>query len=235
VAENFTDSRPRDRLEKLKYNIITYQPSENKGTSELSILRSFENRPVLYVTQILNISEGTLVITTKEKYYADSLSLIMSENYFSFSPAVMVHYGTDTLEITARPKGDSLEIISTDTLAISGSLPLAGNLVTGIGAMLNGRNGSFEIGHTRKYRQVNLINLTGQKFRAQAITDSVVSREKVALAIGNFDCYKVMKIMPGLIGYTYYSTDSNHIPIMIDAFDSTGTDRIMNIYLTNYE
>ena len=79
---------------------------------------------------------------------------------------------------------------------------------------------------------MNLINLTGQPYEIQNVKDSVIGEENIALAFGSFDCYKVIKMMPNILGFTYYDKEEDHLPIMIEAFDRTGTKRIMSIYLT---
>lgn len=235
LGENFTDSWPDGKLETLKYEIITYGQLTNKGYNTMTITRTGGDNDIIRVTQELSINDSAVTIYTEETYRAAILALIESQNRFVFSPEAKISYGVDTLTVTARPAGKSLEIIASDTLAVSCRIPFTEDLVTGIGAMLLGRSSTFEIGWFRNYRQINLINITGKPYEVQDVTDSVVSVENVALASGNYDCYKVMKIMPELIGYSYYSKDKNHIPVMIEAFDRTGTVRIMSIYLTGRE
>ena len=235
LGENFTDSWPDGKLETLKYEIITYGQLASKGYNTMTINRTGGNDDIIRVTQELSINDSAVTIYTEETYHAANLALIESQNRFVFSPEAKITYGTDTLTVTAHPAGERLEIIASDTLAVSCRIPLSDDLVTGIGAMLLGRSSTFEIGWSRNYRQINLINITGKPYEVQDVTDSVVNVENVALASGNYDCYKVMKIIPELIGYSYYSKDKNHIPVMIEAFDRTGSVRIMSIYLTGRE
>ncbi|HHI03224.1 MAG TPA: hypothetical protein ENL22_06860 [candidate division Zixibacteria bacterium] len=232
VAGNFTDNWPNGKTEKLQYEVITYGEQNNKGQNSITVTRTGGEDDIIIVTQHLNINNQAVIIKSNEKYDAQTFRLIQSDNYFYFGPEAKVNYGIDSLIVTARPDGESLEILASDTLAVSCRIPFYDNLVTGMGAMLLGRSCVFDTGWSQSYRQVNLINLTGEPYEIEKVTDSVIGEETITLAMGSFDCYKVMKIMPNIIGYTYYSKKNDHLPIMIEAFDRTGTLRIMSIYLT---
>ncbi len=235
LAGNFTDNWPDGKTEKLQYEVMTYGEQNNKGQNSITITRTGGENDIIIVTQHLNINNQAVTIKTNEKTDARTLRLIRSDNYFYFAPKAKVIFGIDSLIVTARPDGESLEILSSDTLAVSCRIPFYDDLVTGMGAMLLGRSCVFDTGWSQSYRQVNLINLTGQPYEIQNVTDSVVGEETIALSMGSFDCYKVMKKMPNILGYSYYDKEKDHIPIMIEAFDRTGTIRIMSIYLTGRE
>lgn len=234
-ADNFTDNWPDGKIEKLKYEVITYGEQNNKGQNSITITRTGGDEDIIIVTQDLNINNQAVNIKTYEKFDAQTFKLISSDNYFYFDPATKLIYGVDSLIVTARPDGESLEILASDTLAVSCRLPFYDDLVTGMGAMLLGRSCVFDTGWSRNYRQVNLINLTRAPYEIQNVTDSIIGEETISLAIGSYDCYKVMKIMPSILGFSYYDKEEDHLPIMIEAFNRTGTVRIMSIYLTGRE
>lgn len=234
-AGNFTDNWPENKTEKLQYEVITYGEQTNRGQNSITVTRTGGDDDIIIVTQELDINNQAVTIKTNEKYDAKTLRLIKSDNYFYFAQEAKVIYGIDSLVVTATPDGESLEILASDTLAVSCRIPFYDNLVTGMGAMLYGRSCVFDTGWSRSYRQINLINLTGLPYEVQNVTDSVIGEETIALAIGSFDCYKVMKIMPNIIGFSYYDKEEDHLPIMIEAFDPTGTVRLMSIYLTGRE
>lgn len=235
LAENFTDNWPDGKTEKLQYEIVTYGETTNKGQNSITVTRTGGDNDIIIVTQELNINNRAVTIKTNELFDAQTFRLIKSDNYFYFASEAKVIYGIDSLKVTAQPVGESLEILASDTLAVSCRIPFYENLVTGMGAMLLGRSCVFDTGWSRSYRQINLINLTGQPYEIQNVTDSVIGEETIALAIGSYDCYKVMKIMPGILGFSYYDKEEDHLPIMIEAFDRTGMVRIMSIYLTGRE
>ena len=237
LAGNFTDNWPDGKTEKLQYEVITYggDKQSNKGQNSITITRTGGKNDIITITQNLNINNQAVTIKTNEKYDARTLRLILSDNYFYFAPEAKVIYGIDSLIVTARPDGESLEILASDSLAVSCRIPFYDDLVTGMGAMLLGRSCVFDTGWSQSYRQVNLINLTGQPYEIQNVTDSVIGEETISLAIGSYDCYKVMKIMPNILGFSYYDKEEDHLPIMIEAFDRTGMVRLMSIYLTGRE
>ncbi|MCP4703091.1 MAG: DUF3108 domain-containing protein [candidate division Zixibacteria bacterium] len=235
VAGNFTDNWPDGKNEKLEYEVITYGDKTNKGQNSITLTRTGGEDDIIIVTQHLAINEHVVTIKTNEKYDARTLRLISSENNFYFAPGAKVFYGIDSLVVTAQPDGESLEILASDTIAVSCRIPFYDDLVTGMGAMLLGRSCVFDTGWSRSYRQINLINLTGKPYEVQNVTDSVIGEETISLSIGSYDCYKVMKIMPNILGFSYYAKEEDHLPIMIEAFDRTGMVRLMSIHLTKRE
>jgi len=234
-AGNFADSWPDGKTEKLQYEVVTYGETNNRGQNNITVTRTGGENDIIIITQLLNINNQAVTIKTNEQYDTQTLRLIRSDNYFYFALEAKVIYGVDSLIVTAQPDGETLEILASDTLAVSCRIPFYEDLVTGMGAMLLGRSCVFDTGWSRSYRQVNLINLTGQPYEIQNVKDSVIGEETIALAFGSFDCYKVMKIMPNILGFSYYDKEEDHLPIMIEAFDRTGTVRIMSIYLTGRE
>ncbi len=234
-AGNFTDNWPAGKTEKLQYEVVTYGETNNRGQNNITVTRTGGENDIIIITQLLNINNQAVTIKTNEQYDTKTLRLIRSDNYFYFAPEAKVFYGVDSLIVTAQPDGETLEILASDTLAVSCRIPFYEDLVTGMGAMLLGRSCVFDTGWSRSYRQVNLINLTGQPYEIQNVKDSVIGEETIALAFGSFDCHKVMKIMPNILGFSYYDKEEDHLPIMIEAFDRTGTVRIMSIYLTSRE
>jgi len=231
---NIFASWPDGKIEALHYEVITYNPTVNKASNVITITKS-DRDSTLIVSQHLRINNELLLINTSEKYGTYDLNLLNSENTFIFKNQLSAFYGVDSMKITARPDGDKLEIVSSDTIKSSTTIPINDELVTGIGATIRSRILNFEIGRTNEYNQVNLINLGGKEFTVEPIRDSVASLENVTLQFGSFECYKVHKLMPDIVGYTYYTNDSSHIPVMVEAFDRDTGRRIMSILLTGLE
>ena len=43
-----------------------------------------------------------------------------------------------------------------------------------------------------------------------------IGTENVTTPLGSFECYKVKNIVPGGFGYSYYTKDNEHLPVMTE-------------------
>lgn len=225
---------PAGSSEHFTYTINTFYPEKHKGLNDLTISRS-DDGELLTVTQTLEVVGTGRTIRTVETYRAEGLELVGSENSFILEPEAAAQLEMDTIFVSARIENDRLIITNRPEIRPVSRLPLDGPLVTGIGAMLVTRDWSMAIGSVQNYAQVNLLLLGREPYLTEAIRDSVVSEENVVVPIGAFDCYRVMKLMPNIIGYTYYTRDQAHIPVMIQAFARETGEELMNIVLTGME
>jgi hypothetical protein len=132
--------------------------------------------------------------------------------------------GKDTLMVTANA-----DIIQT------GKIPIEGDYITGTGTQLLSRNMDFTTGSTSKYTFFNLLKLGEKPYMPVQATDSIVGKEEVETPAGTFECYKVKNIVPGIIGYSYYTTDNRHIKVKTELIDPQSGKVSMTHILQKYE
>ena len=107
--------------------------------------------------------------------------------------------------------------------------------MTSAGSQLAVRDMKLELGQVYNYSYINLLKITGKSYQVQEITDSVLSIEKITTPLGTYDCYKVSNQSSGAIGFSYYTTDYKHIPLLIELIDPNSGEAIMVLTLQEYE
>jgi len=161
--------------------------------------------------------------------------VISSSNKFFLPPGALASLGVDTLVIEAVRKGDSLYITSNSDKGPSETLALESGVMTSAGSQLAIRDMNLETGRVYKYSYINLLRFTGKSYQIQDVTDSVLNIEKITTPIGTFDCYKVRNRIPGAVGFSYYTADYKHIPLLIELLDPESNETIMTLTLQEYE
>lgn len=223
------------KTETMTYEIKTIVPRETINYNNVVITRPADNKDIINVRQTLDISNQNIKIVSEETYSFKNLLLNSSINHFYMPPVAVEKLGTDSLIVKANRKGDTLFITTNSEKIPPGSMPFSANMTTTTGSQLFARNMDFAVGKSYTYSYVNLLRLSGQSFQTMEVTDSVVSTEKITTPLGTFDCYKVMNSVPGAIGYSYYTTDSRHLPVLIELLNPSTNEQLMTLTLQKYE
>ena len=220
--------------EMMHYEVSTFHQNPGKAGNELTVSISNDDKPIITVTQTIEITGQNAKIISVEKYDADSHDLLESRNLILLPPEVKERIGTDSVEIVARPDQDKLVIKSNFSKLRPAVINFDKNLFTGLGYSIFSRLRKYTAGASFNYKQINLVNMTGIPFQAIDATDSVVSmNETVTTTIGEYDCIKIMKLMPDIASYIYISKEGN-IPVMVEAFDRETNKRTMAITIDGY-
>jgi hypothetical protein len=220
--------------EVMHFQLVTFQPGYSKADNELIIKLTDETRPLLILTQTIDMKDQKTRIVTVEKYVAKTFELLTSKTILLFPPEVAGQLGAESLEITARPENGKLMISSDFPTIPPAEVEMGDDLYTGIGSMVLARRRHFELNNAYRYRQINLVNIAGEPFKPVDVVDSVVSvDEYVSTPLGDYECYKVLKILPDLAAYTYYSK-KDMIPVLVEAFNRGDGQRSMNITIDGY-
>lgn len=226
---------PPGRTEKLTYEIKTVRPRETTSYSYLDITRDTIDKEIFIVKQTIDIPGQKVKIVSEEKYKGSGFRLLSSENYFLFPPEAKDRMGADSLHVSAVLEGDTLDIKSSGSAAVSGKLYFPESSVSSAGSMLKSRNLDFTIGNYVDYKFVNLIQLTGQFYELADVRDSVVGETEVETPAGTFECYRVKNIVTGSVGYSYYDKNEYNIPVKTElVYERTGNP-LMTLTLIKYE
>jgi len=234
-AGELVDNWPRGKTEKMTYEIKTLKPRETINSNHVEITRSKDGKDIFVVDQTLHIPNQAVKIRSLEEYSAKNLLLLSSTNEFYLPPQAIQSLGTDSLIIKAIRKGDSLFIESNSDKAPAGAILAADDLTTSTGTQLVVRNMDFRKDQAYDYSFINLLRMTGQSFQPQSVHDSVISVVKITTPVGTFDCFKVSNQVPGAKGFSYYTTDSRRIPMLIELIDPQTDELIMTLTLQEYE
>ncbi len=233
AGDYFVGLKPGES-EIMHFQLVTFQPGYSKADNELIVQLTDEPSPTLILTQTIDMTDQKTRIVTVEKYVAETYELLESKTLLQFPPEAVEKIGAESLEITARPKNGNLEIKSNFTSIPPAEVKMDNDLYTGIGSMILARRRKFELNKAYRYRQINLVNISGEPFTPVDVVDSVVSDDEyVSTPLGDYECYKVLKILPNLAAYTYYSKD-NMIPVLVEAFNREDGQRSMNITIDGY-
>jgi len=218
----------------MHFQLVTFQPGYSKADNELIVQVTGETRPLLILTQTIDMKDQKTRIVTVEKYVAKTFELLESKTLLQFPPEAVESIGAESLEITARPDNGNLIIRSNFSSIPPAEVKMGKDLYTGIGSMILARRRNFELNKAYRYRQINLVNISGEPFTPVDVVDSVVSvDEYVSTPLGEYECYKVLKILPDLAAYTYYSKE-DMIPVLVEAFSREDGRRSMNITIDGY-
>lgn len=223
------------KTETMTYEIKTIVPRETINYNNVVITRPADNKDIINIKQTLDISNQDIKIVSEENYSFKDLLLNSSINYFYMPPAAIEKLGTDSLIVKANRKGDTLFITTNSEKVPPGSMPFSTDMTTTTGSQLFARNMDFTVGKSYTYSYINLLRVTGQSFQKMEVTDSVVAIEKVTTPLGTFDCYKVLNTVPGALGYTYYTTDPRHLPVLIELLYPETKEKVMSLTLQKYE
>jgi len=234
-AGELNDKWPPGKTEKMTYEIKILKPNEVINYNYVEITRSNDGKNIFHVRQTLEMPIQSIKIISEEKYSAGDLNLISSSNKFFLPPGALASLGVDTLVIEAVRKGDSLYITSNSDKGPSETLALESGVMTSAGSHLAIRDMNLETGRVYKYSYINLLRFTGKSYQIQDVTDSVLNIEKITTPIGTFDCYKVRNRIPGAVGFSYYTADYKHIPLLIELLDPESNETIMTLTLQEYE
>jgi hypothetical protein len=235
IAGNLSATWPAGKTEKLTYEMTNFVPAEMKNNINLEIGKSAGDNAVFTVIQTVDVPSQSIMIKATEKYNASDLKLLSAVNYFKLPPEARTQIGTDSLVITVTAVNDTLEIRSNSPVVPAYEIPMPESLTTTVGTMLALRGSDFKIGSVYKYNVINFLSLSGQKFAPRSQTDSVVSEEIVKVPMGEYKCIKVKNFMPGMYGYTYYSKENNHLPVLVEVMDLTSNQQIAKIALMKVE
>ncbi|PKK83927.1 MAG: hypothetical protein CVT49_05745 [candidate division Zixibacteria bacterium HGW-Zixibacteria-1] len=234
-AGDLVDNWTPGKTEKMTYEIKTIVPKETINYNNVVISRPADNKDILNIKQTLDISNQSIKIVSEENYSFKDLRLISSINHFFMPPMAIERLGTDSLIVKATRKGDSLFITTNSDKVPPGSMPFIGEMTTTTGSQLFVRNMNFTVGKSYKYGYINLLRITGQSFQIMEVIDSVISQEKITTPMGTYDCYKVLNTVPGALGYSYYTTDARHIPVLIELLNPETKEQVMTLTLQKYE
>ncbi|MEW5925610.1 MAG: hypothetical protein AB1746_16630 [Candidatus Zixiibacteriota bacterium] len=234
-AGDLLDNWAPGKTETMTYEIKTIVPRETINYNNVVITRPADNKDILSVKQTLDISNQGIKIVSEEIYAFKDLRLSSSVNHFFMPPVAVEKLGTDSLIVKANRKGDTLFITTNSDKVPPGSMPFTNNMTTTTGSQLFARNMDFTIGKNHKYSYVNLLRVSGQSFQMMEVTDSIVSIEKITTPLGTFDCYKVLNTVPGALGYSYYTTDSRHLPVLVELLYPETKEKVMTLTLQKYE
>jgi len=233
AGEGFVDLAPGE-TEMMHFQLVTFEPGYSKADNELVIQITDEVRPSLILTQTIDMKEQETKIVTVEKYVAETFELIESKTYLQFPPEAVEKIGAESLEISARPENGKLIIKSNFPTIPPAEIEMGEDLYTGIGSMVLARGRDFELDKAYRYRQINLVNISGEAFIPVDVVDSVVSVDEfVTTPLGEYECYKVLKILPDLAAFTYYTRDKM-IPVLVEAYNRETGQMSMNITINGY-
>jgi len=233
-ASEFTDSWKPGEVEKLTYEIRTFQPSETTNDLELKITRTKDIQPVFVVEQTLNIPSQSIEMKSTEVYAGEKLQIVSSDNRLRFPLSTMKSLKVDTLIVKGKSDQGKFTI-SFNSKSVEGSvLPLDGPLTTAVGYRLVLRNMNFDIGEYFDYGFVNLLTLSSSISEAPKARDSVIGVQEIDTPAGKYQCYKVRNSVGGSETFNYYSTDTRHIPVKTEIIDSKSGKQSMTITLKKY-
>ncbi|UCD95320.1 MAG: hypothetical protein JSU69_04520 [Candidatus Zixiibacteriota bacterium] len=235
VAGEFLDNWPPGKTEKLTYELKTLIPRETISYNHVEIVRSKDNQDIFIISQSLEIPHQSIRMVSIEKYDRRNIRLISSENHLKFPPQMKQRYGADSIVVKARTVGDSLKIVSSVEAIPSTTIPFPDDMITSTGSQLLARSMEFKTGGTLTYSYINLLILFDSQPVPQEVTDSVLDKESVSIALGTYECYKVKNTVPGSVGYSYYTADERRIPIKIVLMDPQGQKPSMTMILQKYE
>ncbi len=234
-AGEFIDDWEPDKIEKLTYEIRTFQPSETVNYSDLEITRIKDKEPTFIVKQVLRIPSQAILIQSTETYAGENLQIVSSENSIKLPEQAAKKLEVDTLVIKARADKGELTISFNSHRLPRSVIPLTGPLTTTVGFRLVSRNMDFKIGNTFDYEFINLLTLADTISKAPKARDSIVGIEKIQTPVGSFECYKVKNMVSGSISYNYYTTDTRHIPVKTEIIDPRSGKLTMTLTLQKYQ
>lgn len=221
-------------IEVMHFNLVTFLPSHSIAENELQSKVIEGDNPILLITQTIDMKEQNTRIVTVEKYYLETFELIESKTLLQFPPEAVEMIGTEQLEITAHNNDGKLEISSNIDAIPPAVVDMGDDLYTGVGSMVAARERNYEEGQAYRYRQINLINISGEPFQPVDVVDSVVSVDEfVSTPLGEYQCIKVLKLLPDLAAYTYYARD-NLIPVLVEAYNRESKQISMSITIDGY-
>jgi len=234
-AGELIDNWPRGKTEKMKYEIKTFKPRETVNYNYVEISRTKGDKDIFIVQQKLDMPSQQIKINSKEEYAAKDLRLLFSVNEFLLPERAIQTFGTDSLVIEGKRKNDSLYITSNAATAEISAIALEDRFTTSTGTQLIVRNTDFSEGMVYSYSWVNLLKFSGQAFQKQTANDSVTSIVAITTPVGTFDCFRVANIVPGAKGFSYYTTDNRHIPMLIELINPENDEILMTLTLQEYE
>ncbi|MCX6828077.1 MAG: hypothetical protein NT002_02170 [candidate division Zixibacteria bacterium] len=236
MAGPFSANWPAGKSEKLDYDMTIYVPSEITNHVHIEITKSTGPAPAFTLVQTLDVPSQSMKVKTTEKYRAEDMKFISSENFFKLPPEAVAQLGTDSILITAKAVKDSIEIVSSSPIIPSGTLYFPANLTTSVGAALTSRNSEFKTGTTRKFNMVNFISFTGQPVTVFEEGDSVLTDTTITTPAGTFKCAKVRSLGDvGAINFTYYCREKNNLPVMFEATDPSSGKPVAKLVLQKIE
>jgi hypothetical protein len=235
MAGDFLSDWPVGKTEKISYDMTMLIPTEMKGIVTAEITRVAQPEPMFVINQIYDIPSQEVKVITSEKYRVSDMRILFSENYFKLGPQIKAQIGTDSIVITAKAVGDSLEITSNSPLAPAGKVAIIPGLTTTTGAILTSRNFAFKLAAVRKYSQMNFLAFTGKPFLPENVADSVIGEDSASVPAGNFKCFKVLKSANGQAINAYYNKEKNHLPVMLEVVNPTTGMTSARVVLTKYE
>ncbi len=234
-ASEFIDNWEPGKVEKLSYEIRTFQPSETVSHTDLKITRTEDKAPIFIVEQKLMIPDQSIEMYSTETYGGEVLQIVSSENSFKLPDKAAEQLEVDTLVVKAKADLGKLTINFNSRRLPRSILPLTAPLTTTVGFRLVSRNMDFKIGNTRDYEFINLLTLIDTISKAPEARDSIVGIENVRTPAGTFDCYKVKNMVTGSESYNYYTTDARHIPVKTEIIDPKSGQPTMTLILQKYE
>ncbi len=234
-ATDFIDNWEPGKIEKLTYEIRTFQPSETVNYLDMEIRRTYDKEPTFTLKQVLKIPSQAMVLHSTETYAGENLQIVSSENSFKLPEQAVKKLEVDTLVIKARADNDKLTISFNSHGLPPSVIPLTGSLTTTVGFRLVSRNMDYKVGNTFAYEFINLFTLADTISKAPEVRDSVVGIEKVQTPAGSFECYKVKNLVSGSESYNYYTTDTKHIPVKTEIIDPQSGKPAMTLTLQKYE
>lgn len=235
VAGRFVNDWPTGQVEKLSYEIKTFQPRETTNSLDVEISKSNDKEAVFTLNQKLGMPDQKITIRSIEKYVGEKLTFESSENYIELPAGAVEKFGTDSVFIKAKRAGDLIELSSNSKLVKQSSLPYYKDFFTTTGATFVGRNIDFNVGWAFRHHYANLLAQTGFDIKIMAVVDSVTGIANVSTPAGDFRCYKVKSTVEQTVSYTYYSTDKRHIPVKTELIDPRSGEVVMSVTLQKYE
>jgi len=232
-AADFQEILPAGKMEKMSYEIKTFKPQETVNFNDVKIASNRDG--TITINQTLEIPNQSVTIYSTEHYDGKSLRLMNSENSFKFPRQVSEKLKTDSLVIKAEITGDSMDITANADIIQVGKIPFRDDCITSTGSQLMARSMNFKIGQSKHYSFINLLMLSNKQFSQVSVVDSVIGREEVTTSLGTYDCYKVVNLVPGTKGYTFYTAGERHLPIKIELVDPANDEILMTLILKKYE
>jgi len=234
IAAESPETWPPGQTEELTYEIKTRLPRETTNDNIVKIEKTDDSLPVFIIHQTLEIPAQFMKIVTREVYDGRNLELISSENTISIPEEAKEQLHVDSVVVSARRTEDTLDVVTNSYIAPSGRVIAGPDLTTNVGSILVSRYQNFDSDSSREYESVNLIKLGSEKVETFTARDSVVGIQQVSVPAGDFKCYKVLNMVSGVHGYTYYAVEENLVPVLIELIDPQSGQPSMTVTLQEY-